>query len=153
MYQLGIYEIGIAIRDSLRENITDPISRGTQWIHYDTLDNIGSLGKTPAIFIEKVPGDIYYEAVGTSQTDDFYKYEIHIVAKNTDKGLLDSVQLTNSNQLIDKLTSAIRAHFKANDLTVDITSIVQIHILDTGGTWSIDDNTKAVTLDYEVQAV
>ena len=57
---MGIHDICTAIRDNLRTNLTDPLDRysssGGQWIHYDTLDNISRVGKTPALFIEHVPG-------------------------------------------------------------------------------------------------
>lgn len=150
---MGIYEIGTAIRDDLRDNIDDPINRDGQWIHYDSLNNLGGVGKTPAMFINKMPGTRYVRSIGSGSPAKFPRYQIHVVVKNTDKGSIDGVNITSSSALMDKLVQSVSDRLEVASISIDTTAIAMLQELESGGVWDLDANTKVTTMEYEVQQV
>ncbi len=150
---MGIYEVGIAIRDDLRTNIDDPIKRDGQWIHKDSLNNLGGVGKTPAIFIEKTPGTRYVRSIGSGSPAKFPRYQIHVVIRNTDKGSIDGVNITSSDALMDKLVQLISDRLETASITISPSYIAMLQELESGGIWDLDVNTKVTTMEYEVQQV
>ena len=152
---MGIHDICTAIRDNLRTNLTDPLDRysssGGQWIHYDTLDNISRVGKTPALFIEHVPGTGFYKAIGSVTHDIIQlKVNIHIAVRNTDKGVMSAAEV-NSSEMMDKLIDQTRTQLSSVGYTISPTYIKTIDLLDLGGKWNINRDTKATTMVYGVQ--
>ena len=152
---MGIYDICIAIRDNLRTNLTDPIDRysssGGQWIHYDTLDNVSKVGRTPALFIEHVPGTNLFKVIGSTTPEIVQlKVNIHIVIRNTDRGIMSATEV-KSNEMMDKLIDQIRTQLASVGYTISPTYIKTIDLLDLGGKWNIDKDMKATTMVYGVQ--
>jgi len=157
---MGLSEIGISIRDDLRNALSDPLGDPVsntdskrQWIHYDSLNRLEGIGKTPCIFIERVGTDERVMTVGTAQTDDFFRYNINVVVSNTDRGAIDGITINNSEEILDKLVDKIDARLKSVYVTIDPDFIISLIPLTVGGTWNYNKNTKACTSGWLVQKV
>lgn len=144
---MDLYNIGIAIRDDLRENIADPIRREGQWIHYD---EISTTGKTPSIFIERVPTTLMFDFVGGNQLE-FPRYQIATVVKVGDTGRIDDTMINNWKELLDKIAKKIIERLDTVSTTINTTYIENIRRLPIGGIIRIDDVRRGLFLVYEVQ--
>lgn len=148
---MAVNDVDEAIRDDLRDNITDPLGRDAEWIHLDSLDRLATIGKTPAIFIERTPGTGYYRAIGTGATDKFLKYQIHIAVRNTDRGRIDNTDITSSTKMINLLSTLIEDRLETVSTSISPTYIAMLQQLDSGGNWDFNKDIKVITLEYEVQ--
>jgi hypothetical protein len=148
---MGLSEVDEAIRDDLRTNITDPLGRDTEWIHLDSLDRLATVGKTPAIFIERAPGTIYYRSLGTGATGKFLKYQIHVVVRNTDRGRISNEDITSSTKMMSKLVGLILDRLETVSVSISPTNIGMLQELESGGFFDYSDIIKVNTMEYEVQ--
>lgn len=147
---MDIYTIGKGIVDDLRNNLTDPIGRGTQWIHYDDPSEVG---KTPAIFVELAPSPRHDEYVGGGQVH-YLNYKIHIVVQDKSRGVSvtgGSTIITDTSQLRDDVVQGVIDRLEAG--MVAVSGAKTIGLTDVSGMWNITPNKKAITLSYEVEAV
>lgn len=147
---MGLAEIDIGLRDDLRTNITDPLGRTSEWIHFDSLNTLATIGKTPAIFIERAPGGAYYRSIGTSVTEKFPKYQIHIAVRTTDRGRIGGVDITSSSRLMSELMDDVSERLEVAAVSVASGATVYFQESDSGGIWDFDDNTKVNTMEFQV---
>lgn len=147
---MNINAIGRGIVDDLRSNLTDPINRGTNWIHYDSPSDVG---KTPAIFVELSPSPRHDEYVGGGQ-NHFLNWKIHVAVKDKDQGISvtgGSVILTDTSELRDDIVQGVINRLESS--MVAISGAKTIGLTNISGLWPIAFHKEAVTLDYEVEAV
>jgi len=147
---MNIHSIGKGIRDDLRNNLTDPINRGTQWIHYDSPTEVG---KTPAIFVELVPSPRHDEYVG-GELRHFLNYHIHSIVKDKDQGVSvtgGTTIIMDTGELRDDITQGIIDRLQI--AMVAISGAKTIGLTDISGMWNVTPVKKAITLTYEVEAV
>ena len=128
----------VAIRDYLRSNFDDPIGGQRQWIHYDTLE--GGLespeaGKTPCVFIERVPSVFGWQGVGSAERIDGIVIDIHSIIRFNDTGSIDGNQYKR-NELLDKITQTIDELLLTN--ATSITGIAWVNRISLGGVLKTD---------------
>lgn len=139
----------IAIRDYLRDNIEDPIHRPDQWIHYDTLDSgleSIEIGKSPAVFIERVPSIAGFEPVGTAVPLDYILIDITVIVRNKDTGRISNVVITSSTELMDDIIKSIDEQLLTN--STSITGIAWVYRFSIGGTLRPNRLMKTTTWRY-----
>ena len=78
------------------------------------------------------------------------KVNIHIAVRNTDKGVMSAAEV-NSSEMMDKLIDQTRTQLSSVGYTISPTYIKTIDLLDLGGKWNINRDTKATTMVYGVQ--
>jgi hypothetical protein len=149
---MDFFNLGIAIRDDLRDHIQDPISRPkpSQWIHYDNPDNVG---KTPVIYVERVPSaTINLDIVGSGEQRPILNFRVHIIIDINDHGVVDDTPISG-NELLDKVTTKVYDFLEDKSFIISSsTSSTTYYIKCTniGGQYPIGNIKKAVTLGYEV---
>jgi len=150
---VGLTELEEAIRNDLRDNIEDPIGRNSDWIDLDSLENISSIGKTPRIRIEQAPGTSFYRSCNSGTPDKFLRYQIHIIVKDTDRGVLNGENINSSRKLMSELVQNITDRLEAVSVSISPTYIAMLQEIPTGGSFRIDNITNVRTLEYEVQKI
>lgn len=145
---MDLYEIGKAIRDDLRTNIKDPIDREGEWIHYD---EISLEGKTPAIFIERVPSSTMHEFVGSGEQLEFPRYQVAITVKVGDTGAIDDTMITNWKELLDKIAKKVIDRMETISTSINTTYVAMLHRLPIGGIIRIDNVRRGLFMVFEVQ--
>jgi len=124
---------GEALRDYLRDNIEDPIKRMGQWIHYDTLESgLESVktGKTPSIFIERVPSSEGFQSAGTAERLDNLVFDIHVVIRMNDCGTVNNFQYKRTF-LLDKIIEIVDKQLLTN--ATSISGINWLNRISLGG--------------------
>jgi len=144
---MDLYNIGIAIRDDLRENIADPIKREGQWIHYD---EISLQGKTPSMFIERVPSTTMMEFVGSGSQLEFPRYQVAIIVKVGDTGRIDDTMITKWKELLDRLAKKVIDRMELVSTTINPTYVAMLHRLPIGGIIRIDKMRRGLFMVFEV---
>ena len=142
------YDIGIAIRNRLRSNVSDPLGRSTSWIHYDEPINIAKIGKTPAVFINRRTSSIHFTPVG-GHGNYLLDFSIIVIVGTGDKGKspLSGSAADNSNQLLDDITQDCIAETL---LTVH-NNITEVYKGNLGGKTFLNENTMMTTSIMFVQ--
>lgn len=107
-------EIGIAIRDHLKDNIADPLGTTPKriWVHYDDPTNEKDISRTPAIFVQAFPSDSYFRSVGGGN-EWLLEYGLHIIVGDFDKGYIAGVPTTNNKELLDDLFGLVEEQMKS----------------------------------------
>lgn len=128
---VDLYNSMIAIRDDLRSNITDPISREGQWIHYDSPD-FEKISKTPTVYIEQRPGSDMTDYVGSGVQDEIININIHVIVRAGDTGFIGGVQKT-TRELMDTITKNIISRLEVMSTAMNTTYIKMIRRTSSGG--------------------
>lgn len=152
---VSVYDSMIAIRDYLRTNVSDPISRSGQWIHYD-VPSVNAIGKTPTVFIERAPGSRMRDYAGGNQ-DQFIRVHIHIFVTRGDTGkvgatTVDRTVSNSVNKLIDLIEQAI-SNSIGDGTTISTTYVKYMQKVDAGGVVAVNDNLLDNMMVYMVELV
>jgi hypothetical protein len=155
---VDIYNAMIAIRDSLRDNLTDPLGRDGEWIHYDTLVDLDKIAKTPTIYIERAPGSNTREFVGSGTQSQFVRIHINVYVRKGDTGkvgstTIDATIFNSSTKLLDLISDEIINHLESVYDSINTTYIKYIHRLDAGGVVALGRDILNNQLVFEAELV
>ena len=159
---MSISSIGNAIKDSLRENLIDPVGRpNAQWIHYKRVPAVPSdIGKTPCVYIEPIPSTGGFGIIGTARDYRYVRFWVTIVGSIGDRGMVDGHPVTSPEELINHVAEKIYDYLTTNATSITTVGqplegstnmIAVINFIDgVGGIYDLTPNKMAVKLIAEV---
>lgn len=122
--------VGIAVRDALRDHLTDPLGRGdtSQWIHYG---DVQKHAKSPQVFIQPPRTQLKWRRLGSSRRDRIFYFNCVV-----EVGISPLIS-TNLNKVMDDVVSEILN--TVEDHTFSITGVWEMKVDNVSGSFYVEE--------------